>query len=117
MAEIHPELLTFLFNINYEVIKQQTDSLSHEDSLLQPPFRGNCLNWVLGHILISRDRVLEGLGEKRVWDDETSAPYLREADPITPENSSVAQSLEKLLADFYVVRDKNSGISRRIAQP
>jgi hypothetical protein len=31
---------------NLDIIKAQTKDLSHADSLLQPPFRGNCLNWV-----------------------------------------------------------------------
>jgi hypothetical protein len=32
---------------NLGIIKAQTEGLSHADSLLQLPFRGNCLNWVL----------------------------------------------------------------------
>ena len=39
---------------NLDVIKAQTKGLSHADSLLQLPFRGNCLNWVLGHIAGTR---------------------------------------------------------------
>jgi hypothetical protein len=53
MAEIQPEPLVYPFNINYDVIKRQVDGLSHQDSLLQPPFRGGCLNWILGYILIA----------------------------------------------------------------
>ena len=100
MAEIQPDLLLFLFNINYEVITQQVEGLSHEDSLLQPPFRGNCLNWVLGHILISRDRILDALGEERVWDEDISAAYLRESDPITPTNNDRAQPLEQIMSAY-----------------
>ena len=57
------ELITGIFEINYNVIKQQVDGLTHEDSLLQLPFRGNCLNWVLGHILVSRNRALTLIGD------------------------------------------------------
>ena len=42
--------LTEAFARNANVIKMQTKDLTHADSLRQPPFQGNCLNWVLGHI-------------------------------------------------------------------
>jgi hypothetical protein len=32
------------FNRNVEIIKLQTAGLSHADSLIQLPFRGNCMN-------------------------------------------------------------------------
>lgn len=114
MVDIHPDLLVFLFNLNYQVIKQQVDGLTHEDSLLQPPFRGNCLNWVLGHILISRDRILDVFGEKRVWDEETSAAYLRESDPITPENSDGAQPLDQIMSTFELSHERLMAILERI---
>lgn len=114
MADIQPDLLVFLFNLNYQVIKQQVDGLSHEDSLIQPPFRGNCLNWVLGHILISRDRILDVFGEERVWDEETSAPYLRESDPITPQNSENAQPLDQIMSDFEQSHKRLLAILERI---
>ena len=55
---IHPELLINLFEINLHVVRRQTEGLSHEDSLIQPPFRGNCLNWVLGHIVATRNQIM-----------------------------------------------------------
>jgi hypothetical protein len=114
MTEIHPELLAFLFNINYEVVKQQTDGLSHEDSLLQLPFRGNCLNWVLGHLIISRDSILKVLEETEVWSEEIAAPYLREADPITAENNNLAQPLENILTAFDLSHQRLMAAFERI---
>jgi uncharacterized protein YciI len=51
------------FDVNGQLIMMQADGLTHADSLLQLPFRGNCLNWVLGHILSNRslERLLEDL--------------------------------------------------------
>jgi hypothetical protein len=46
-----------------EIMRQQTDGLSHADSLLQPQPGGNCLNWVMGHLvgnLVEIQRVLCG---------------------------------------------------------
>ena len=50
------------FARNVYVVKAQSEGLSHEDSLIQVPF-GNCLNWVLGHIVASRDEALHVMGE------------------------------------------------------
>ena len=47
---------------DYNVLLAQLEGLTHEDSLLQVPFRGNCLNWVLGHILTYRATMLEIVG-------------------------------------------------------
>ena len=114
MTEIHPELLAFLFNITYGVVKQQTDGLSHEDSLLQLPFRGNCLNWILGHLIISRDSILKALGETVVWSEEIAAPYLRDSDAITAENTQLAQPLEKILADMDLSNQRLMAAFERI---
>ena len=64
------------------IIKAQTEGLSHEHSLLQPPFRGNCMNWVLGHIVENRDRVLPALGQEGVVGEEIGALYRRSSGPV-----------------------------------
>ena len=51
---------------NLGIVKAQTQGLSHADSLLQLPFRGNCLNWVLGHIADNRNTMLVLLGEEAI---------------------------------------------------
>ena len=55
------------FDANLWIIKRQTDGLSNADSLMQPTFRANCLNWVLGHIVVGRNRALVLLGLEPVW--------------------------------------------------
>ncbi|MEM7348494.1 MAG: DinB family protein, partial [Chloroflexota bacterium] len=69
--------------------------LSHEDSLLQPPFRSNCLNWVLGHIAVSRDDMLHLVGQEGLLTAEEITLYNRGSEAITADN---AVSLESLLA-------------------
>lgn len=51
---IGPQQLAQAYARNTAIIKMQIEGLTHEESLLQPPFRANCLNWVLGHINVSR---------------------------------------------------------------
>ena len=85
--------------VNYNVIHRQIDGLTHEDSLLQVPFRGNCLNWVLGHIVASRNGILTSLGQEPILDEDTSALYRGGSEPITgPEDEHLP--LEEILSLF-----------------
>jgi uncharacterized damage-inducible protein DinB len=92
------ESLIQSFALTHRLIKMQTDGLTNADSLLQLPFRGNCLNWVLGHILVDRNRVLKRLGESPVWDESEIARYKQGSEPIV--SAEQALPLEKLLDDL-----------------
>lgn len=96
----HPDAETLIgsFALTHRIIKLQTDGLSHGDSLIQPPFRANCLNWVLGHIIVGRESVLKLLGEAPIWDKEKVSRYVSGSDPITI--SEQALPLETLLGDL-----------------
>ena len=83
------------FARNTNIIKSQTKDLTHADSLIQPPFRGNCLNWVLGHLVANHDDILEMLGEPRLYKGQLER-YQRESEPLTQEDKETIQ-LEKLL--------------------
>ena len=82
---------------NLWVINRQTEGLTHAESLLQPPMRGNCLNWILGHLAVHRDYVLAALGQEKVLGDTVIARYGRESAPIIGEGEGVLP-LEQLLA-------------------
>jgi len=75
------------FARNTNVVKSQAEGLTHEESLLQHP-NGNCLNWVVGHIVLSRDDILEVLGEPRAA-GTTVARYGRGSEPITGDGEGV----------------------------
>ena len=83
------------FARNVRVVKMQTEGLTHEDSLRQLPFRGNCLNWVLGHLAASRDDVLEALGEPPVFGTRGTR-YKRGSEPVTEKDGTIVR-LEELL--------------------
>jgi uncharacterized damage-inducible protein DinB len=100
---ISAELIARYFKLNYRVLHMQIEGLSHEDSLLQPPFRANNLNWVLGHIIVSRSRALALLGAEPVWSKEESAAYAQESEPITAEE---ACPLDKLVADLDTAQER-----------
>jgi uncharacterized damage-inducible protein DinB len=85
-----------LFERTYWIVEQQTKGLSHADSLLQLPFRANTMNWVLGHVLHGRNKILQQLGQPLVLDDAITSRYERESEPMTDEAEAVP--LETLLA-------------------
>ncbi|HSH02464.1 MAG TPA: DinB family protein [Anaerolineae bacterium] len=65
------------------IIEQQTKDLTHQESLLQLPFPGNCMNWILGHVALHRDKMLATLNLDPSWSPEDAARYGRGSDPIT----------------------------------
>ncbi|MFC2037838.1 DinB family protein [Chloroflexota bacterium] len=96
----HPDAESLIqsFGITHHLIILQLDGLSHADSLLQPPFRGNCLNWVLGHILVGRNQVLNLLGDPPIWGEGEQQRYETGSAPITGEDPALP--LVRLLADL-----------------
>ena len=82
------------FASNLDILKMQTKGLTHQDSLLQPPVRGNCLNWVLGHITVNRDRVLSILGEAPILSPGVTARYQTDSEPVTCEQEGILSLAE-----------------------
>lgn len=92
------DALNLLFGINYDVLKKNLDGVTHEESLIQPEGGGNCLNWVLGHIIATRDYAIQLVHQEPVWSKEIAGLYQRGSDPI--RDGSNAQPLERLVADL-----------------
>ena len=81
---------------NLGIIKAQTQGLSHADSLLQLPFRGNCLNWVLGHIAANRNTMLRFLGEEAILSEAHVKRYEFNSEPVCGDAGDIL-TLEQLL--------------------
>src|SRR5262245_9871665 len=79
---IDPAQLAGAFERNVNVVKMQSAGLSNDDSLIQLPFRGNCLNWVVGHITANRNLVLQALGEAPALGADATARYQRGSEPV-----------------------------------
>ena len=82
---------------NLGMIRSQTEGLSHADSVLQPPFRGNCLNWVLGHIAGTRNTMLRFLGEEAILSEAHVQRYGYGSEPVCGDAGDIL-TLEQLLA-------------------
>lgn len=83
---------------NTWLIGRLVDGLTSADSLAQPPFVGNCLNWVLGHILSRRQTALALLGQDGFWGEAEMEKYRTGSAAIT--DSAAALPWERLLADL-----------------
>jgi len=91
-------ILQTLFGLNAHVMSTNLDGITHEESLIQPREDGNCINWILGHIIANRNPVLRAVGAEPVWTDEEATSYQRGSLPLSED--SLVHPLQKLINDF-----------------
>lgn len=84
------------FARNVHVIQAQAAGVTHEESMIPLPFQGNRMNWVVGHIAVNRDNILDLLGEGPVLGAE-GALYSRGSEELREDTPGVLP-LEELLA-------------------
>jgi hypothetical protein len=92
------ESLTQSYATNHWLINTITEGLTNADSLVQPPYDGNCLNWVLGHILASRQTALKLVGAEPIWNQNEIDRYKTGSRPVTNEDRAIP--MEKLISDL-----------------
>jgi hypothetical protein len=86
--------------LTHNVIRVNIDGLTHDDSLIQPRPDGNCLNWVIGHLLIMDQRLLRVLGQAPVMPISDLARYDRGSRPIRePADAIEFDTLAAALAE------------------
>lgn len=77
------EILREQSRVIHLVLRLNTDGLTQEESLIQPQPGGNCLNWVVGHLLHAYDAaLLPLLGEAPVLGKEALKRYERHSPPL-----------------------------------
>jgi uncharacterized damage-inducible protein DinB len=100
-----------LFEIDAYAFGVNVKGLSHEDSLVQPPAGGNCLNWVAAHIVASRNAILELLGEAPVWDAERVERFRRGSRPVQDTKDSLP--FDSIVTDFRRSQERiQAGLAR-----
>jgi uncharacterized damage-inducible protein DinB len=65
-----------------EVVRVNVAGLTHDESLIQPSRGGNCLNWVVGHLVAIYENALRLLGQATVMPEGALSRYDRGAPPI-----------------------------------
>jgi hypothetical protein len=80
---------------NQNSLASAVDDITHTESLLQLPGKSNCMNWILGHIVVYRDGMLAGISQPPFLPDSQIKLYAARSQPITPDSHSV--SFDRLL--------------------
>jgi len=81
------------FNLNHRIIEMQMDGLSHTDTLLELPFRGNRLNWVIGHLAEHRDWMLRAVECTTLMPAKQVEIYRRGSEPLTDDQAVDIETL------------------------
>ncbi len=115
------ETLRKLYQLNHYTVKSNTDGVSQQDSLLQPEPAGNYMNWVLGHITVTRNSILELLGQPPVLKDDANR-YARGSEALKADNNP--EPFDKILSAFHrsqemidsaLAKLDNSDLNRTVA--
>ena len=91
--------LAKMYEFSYAAINRNLDGLSNEESLMQPEAGGNCLNWVLGHVVTARNTALLLAGGTPVFTGEDAQIYRRGSAPDGTDKFLDLATLRGLLAD------------------
>lgn len=75
-----PKHFVRFFEVHDWIFENHLGDVTHEESCLVPSTGGNSLNWILGHVVASRNDILALLGGPPIWSPEQAAPYVRGTD-------------------------------------
>jgi hypothetical protein len=90
--------LKIQLGLTHRVVMKSLQDITQEESLRAPQGGGNCLNWVMGHLIGSRQKMLELLGRESFWSREQLQRYRRGAPPMSDGDD--AADFGSLLRDF-----------------
>jgi len=99
------EILSRLLKNNHGMLCSLVDGITQEESVLQLPFEGNCLNWVIGHILDTYCTCQGWLGMPAPDAGVYETTYGYGSRPVTcPENAlNLEDRLKRLDAGLLVI--------------
>ena len=109
---IHIDDFSKMLQGEAEILCEQTAGLSHADSLRQPHPGGNCLNWVLGHLVGNLVEILNVIDGELPADLIDLTNYQRNSEPIRGKAEGVHQL--QVLVDSY--QQLTKVIINRLAQ-
>ncbi|MBX0328051.1 DinB family protein [Oscillochloris sp. ZM17-4] len=122
---ITPKQMADAYGRNVAIVKMQTKDMSHAESLIQLPFRANCMNWIVGHIITNRNVIMELLGEGAALDKGLADRYARDSDPLGSDDDgalplvlmlgALERSQEKLSAALGAMSDED--MDREVVGP
>lgn len=90
-------ILSVQYDLSARAIRVNLEGISEEEALIQPPSGGNCVNWILGHVISSREQVLHYLGEAELWEEDLARRYSRGSEPIREAPPASVESMIEVL--------------------
>jgi uncharacterized damage-inducible protein DinB len=72
---VDPQILSLQFQIGSFVLDRNLADVDHEQSLCAPRPGGNTLNWIVGHVVRTRNQALALLGGTPLFDDAEFERY------------------------------------------
>jgi uncharacterized damage-inducible protein DinB len=80
--------------LNHRILTRTLDGIDHEASLQTPPAGGNCINWIVGHVVATRDSMLAVVGEEKQWEKPRRQLYGRGSASMTAANALPLSELQ-----------------------
>jgi hypothetical protein len=78
------------------IYNRNLGGITHTDSVRELPGGGNCINWIAGHLVVSRDSYRRLLGLPLVIPDSFKDLYKRGSENITPTNAVDLEEIKAL---------------------
>jgi hypothetical protein len=77
------EVFRLMCRMSRLMVEANTRGITHEESLFQPQPAGNCLNWMIGHLMTAYEGTLPLLGQQPVLGKDAVSRYARRGPPLT----------------------------------
>jgi hypothetical protein len=112
MSAALSETLTFQLRMTGGIAGLNLEGITHEESLLRATPDGTHINWIVGHLVGIRCRLLPAIGQEPVFDPATATSYrasLTKDSIILPFEEVVRaynQSTERMLAGIASATDE-----------
>ena len=87
-------LLITSLEVSNRLALTNLDGISHEESLVLPGENANSINWITGHMLVSRNSILKLAGGEVYLDADKYTYYARGSKRLMPGDECM--SIEKL---------------------
>jgi uncharacterized damage-inducible protein DinB len=111
-ATIDPSMLLNVFGRNLTVLAGMMDGIDDHAAGVSLVDGGSNLHWLLGHLVASRDALLERLGAERVWDVDIARDFARGSAGAAPRVATIAEQLTRLRAQQARLETALVGIDR-----
>ncbi len=92
------------FDYNVHAFERLVQGISHAESMVLPEFGVNNINWIVGHLIESRNELLEVVGLAPIWSAATRMKYQTGSQVVSePDNPGVA--FDRLVTDYLATQD------------